>query len=111
MSVEMVDIYFSVPRDLLASLSQSEESKRMFYLFMEDILKRVSGIQGARNLKKTVLHSPGMTSSTECAICLEPIRMFSTINILPCRHGFHPNCVAQLTRNHHYQCPVCRTPM
>lgn len=111
MSVEMVDIYFSVPRELLASLHQSEESKRMFYAFMEDVLKRVNGIHNAKKLKRVVLHSPSMTASTECAICLEPLRMFSTINILSCRHAFHPKCVDELTSNHHYQCPVCRTPM
>ena len=108
MNVEMVDIHFSIPRDLLSTLHRSEESKELFHRFMDDILMRISSMHNSYNLKKVVFHSPHMITNTDCAICLEPIRLFSTINILPCRHGFHTECVKDLTRSHHYNCPVCR---
>lgn len=108
MNSEMVDIYFSVPWDLLMTMNESEETTRVFHHFMNDILKRVSSMHNSRNLKKKVFHSPQMITNTDCAICLEPIRLYSTINILPCRHGFHPDCVKELTDNKHYQCPLCR---
>lgn len=104
----MVDINLSVPLELLMTINQSEETKRVFHHFMDDILKRVFSIRNVRSLKKTVFHSPQMIANTDCAICLEPIQLFSTINILPCRHGFHPDCVKELTSSHHYQCPLCR---
>lgn len=111
MSVDMVDIYFSVPRDLLRTLKQSDESKHVFFRCMENVLHRISNIQDALNLKKVVFHTPSMIINTDCAICLEPISLFSTITMLPCRHGFHPSCVKTLTDNNHYSCPVCRSPM
>lgn len=107
----MVDIYFSVPRDLLLSLNRSEESKQLFHRFMDDVLLRISAMHNSKNLKKVIYHSSNMITNTECAICLDPIRMYSTISVLPCRHGFHPECVKNLTNNNHYSCPVCRTPM
>jgi hypothetical protein len=108
MNVEMVDIYFSIPRDLLSTLGRSEESKRLFHRFMDDILLRISSMQNSKNIKKILFHSPSMITNTDCAICLEPIKLYSTINILPCCHGFHTECVKDLTNSHHYNCPVCR---
>lgn len=111
MDHELVDIYFSIPRDLLLALSRSEETKRVFHHFMDDILMRASSIHNSRNLKKKVYHSPTMITNTDCAICLEPIRLYSTINILPCHHGFHVACAKELTNSNHYQCPLCRALM
>lgn len=108
MNVEMVDIHFSIPRDLLSTLHRSEESKELFHRFLDDILMRISSMHNSCNLQKVVFHSPHMITNTDCAICLEPIRLFSTINILPCRHGFHIECMKDLTNSHHYNCPVCR---
>lgn len=109
MNIEMVDIYFSIPRELL--MDPSDETKQVFYRFMDDIFKRIHSIYNSKNLKKMVLHSPQMITNTDCAICLEPIRLYSTIHILHCRHGFHVDCIKELTDNHHYQCPICRTPL
>lgn len=111
MNIEMVDIYFSVPRELLMTLNRSDESKRIFYRFIDDILLRVSSIQNSRNLKKFVYHSPNMITNTDCSICLEPIQLYSSITILPCRHGFHVGCAKELIESHHHQCPLCRTLM
>lgn len=111
MNVEMVDISFSIPREFLSNLNHSEENQRIFFQFMKEILERVSSIQNSKNLKKTFYHSPSMITNTDCAICLEEIRLFSSIHIFPCRHGFHVHCTKSLTDNHHYTCPVCRTPL
>lgn len=111
MNVEMVDIHFSVPWDLLSTLHRSEETKALFHRFLDDILVRVSSMHRSHNLKKVVYHSARMTTNTDCAICLSPLRLYSTIHILPCRHGFHIECVKDLTNNHHYHCPMCRAPI
>lgn len=108
MNVEMVDIYFSIPRDLLSTLTHSEESKRLFHRFMDEILLRISNMQSSKNIKKSIYHTPSMITNTECAICLEPIKLYSTINILSCHHGFHTECIKDLTNSHHYNCPICR---
>lgn len=107
----MVDISFSIPREFLSNLNHSEENQLIFTQFMKEILQRVSKMQNSKNLKKIIYHTPSMITNTDCAICLEEIRLFSSIHILPCRHGFHIHCVKSLTDNHHYTCPVCRTPL
>lgn len=107
----MVDIQFSIPRELLVSLNHSDEVKQLFHGFMEEILKKISSIHSCQSMKKVVFHSPDMISNTECAICLEELRLFSTIHILSCRHGFHVECLKELTNSHHYNCPVCRASM
>lgn len=111
MNVEMVDIYFSIPRDFLLGINQSEETKRVFYNFMNDVLGRISSIHNSKNLKNIIFHSPEMVINTDCAICLEPLKLYSSIHVLPCRHGFHLSCVKSLTENHYYSCPICRTPL
>lgn len=111
MNVEMVDIHFSVPRELISTLNRSEETKRIFHNFIDDVLFKISGMHNSHNLKKLVYHTPDMIINTDCAICLEPLRLYSTINILPCHHGFHPECVKDLTNSNHYICPVCRAPL
>lgn len=108
MSVEMVDIHFSIPRELILSLNRSDDVKQLFHGFMDDILNKISSIHSCQNIKKVVFHSPQMIRNTDCAICLEEIRLFSNISILPCRHGFHIDCIQELTNSHHYNCPVCR---
>lgn len=107
----MVDISFSIPREILSSLNHSEETKRIFYKFMNEILERVSSIHNSKNLKTITYHTPNMITNTDCAICLDPIRLYSSISILSCKHGFHVECIKSLTNNHYYSCPVCRTPL
>lgn len=109
--MEMVDISFSMPRGLLLALGRSEENQQVFHRFLDSVLMRISSIYHSRNLKKKVYHSPRMIVNTECPICLDPIRLYSSINILPCRHGFHVGCAKELTNSHHYQCPLCRALM
>lgn len=109
--VEMVDICFSIPRELLATLNHSEETKQIFYRFMGDVMKRISSIHNSGNQKKCVYHTPSMITNTDCSICLEPISLYSSINILPCRHGFHVGCMNELVDSHYYSCPTCRAPL
>ena len=42
-----------------------------------------------------------------CSICLNQFEQDTEIIILPCRHGFHPNCIDQWLRLHS-ECPSCR---
>jgi hypothetical protein len=107
----MVDISFSIPRQFLSNLNHSEETKRIFYNFMNEILEKISSIHNSKHLKKIIYHTPNMMKNTDCAICLDPIRLYSPVHILPCKHGFHIECIKSLTENHYYSCPMCRTPL
>ena len=56
-------------------------------------------------------HSDTMLGDSErCSICLGPYEQNDEMRVLPCRHGFHANCVeVWLSVDHTRRCPLCRT--
>lgn len=44
----------------------------------------------------------------ECAICQDKFNNDSVINILPCHHYFHKDCIQTWLNQYHHICPVCR---
>jgi|MDSY01.1.fsa_nt_gb hypothetical protein len=47
---------------------------------------------------------------TECAICLETLKMGHWMSLLPCGHIFHTQCVFAWF-NQKKVCPYCETPV
>ena len=43
----------------------------------------------------------------DCSICLEEVKIYSNISILPCGHQFHSICYSNYKG---YVCPLCRVP-
>ena len=43
----------------------------------------------------------------KCPICLVEFEKNDKGNVLPCKHGFHEQCIKEWTKNHP-TCPICR---
>jgi len=43
-----------------------------------------------------------------CPICLADFKEKTRIKLLPCNHGFHPECIEPWIRQHNDSCPMCR---
>jgi len=43
-----------------------------------------------------------------CPICLADFKEKTRIKVLPCDHGFHPECIEPWIRQHNDSCPMCR---
>jgi len=61
------------------------------------------------NNLKTIPYSQGRLQyfSTDCCICLETYVDNEQIKILPCEHGFHPNCIDEWLVVDS-RCPLCK---
>ena len=60
------------------------------------------------SIHKTILHDWKMIIQRECGICLEPILLYSRVQIPLCRHGFHHDCMNRVLEHGFDSCPVCR---
>lgn len=49
----------------------------------------------------------GEEGKAECSICMDSVTLGVEINVLPCNHWFHPDCV-KAWLSEHDTCPVCR---
>jgi E3 ubiquitin-protein ligase RNF115/126 len=49
----------------------------------------------------------GATAEDTCLICLEQLEEATEVLVLPCRHGFHPDCLSPWLKVHS-ECPCCR---
>ena len=47
----------------------------------------------------------------DCAICLEPMPIGTSVRILPCRHAFHDKCINDWFKERQYTCPMCKFDM
>jgi E3 ubiquitin-protein ligase RNF115/126 len=54
-----------------------------------------------------VAWKPGATAEDTCLICLDSLEIGTDVFILPCRHGFHPDCLSPWLKMHS-ECPCCR---
>jgi hypothetical protein len=43
-----------------------------------------------------------------CAVCLEDFAHLAPVKLLPCAHGFHPECIDPWLNNRSDQCPICK---
>lgn len=46
--------------------------------------------------------------SEKCSICMDKFNQTDIIKILPCKHYFHKNCVAEWLTKYNHICPLCR---
>lgn len=46
--------------------------------------------------------------SEKCSICMDKFNQTDLIKILPCKHYFHKNCVAEWLTKYNHICPLCR---
>jgi len=47
-------------------------------------------------------------TNDQCPICLTDFKEKTRIKLLPCDHGFHPECIEPWIRQHNDSCPMCR---
>jgi hypothetical protein len=53
--------------------------------------------------------SPNQPHNDTCAICLEDFSEGLEVKLLPCMHGFHPDCVDPWLNARSELCPICKT--
>ena len=106
-----MDIVITIPRDMMMHVDGSEEQASNFNAFIgrvvTEMIKEVSRT-AYRDIRVVVLHDSGMIKNDECAVCMEPIRLFSRVAIPPCGHGLHSSCMNQIREHRHHTCPMCR---
>jgi E3 ubiquitin-protein ligase RNF115/126 len=52
-------------------------------------------------------YTDGSCVEDTCSVCLEQFQKNDDIVVLPCKHGFHPQCIDPWL-NMHSECPSCR---
>lgn len=52
-------------------------------------------------------YTDGICIDNTCAICLDNMNENEEVIVLPCRHGYHRNCI-ETWLNAHNVCPTCR---
>jgi hypothetical protein len=52
-------------------------------------------------------YHPGEAADHVCAVCLEELEEGAEVIVLPCKHGFHTNCLTPWLKMHS-ECPYCR---
>jgi len=85
------------------------------------LLRAFSRIRKRRTVKMRVRVIPEVIFSSEkleakginlmndsCPICLVDFKEKTRIKLLPCDHGFHPECIEPWIRQHNDSCPMCR---
>lgn len=56
---------------------------------------------------KPVNYKHGDCVEETCSICLDDLEEDKEVIILPCKHGFHPDCINPWLKMHS-ECPICR---
>jgi len=99
---------FSIERGALSSLQRSRQAKRQLHEFVEEVITKAFSVYNSYNVVNQTYHSPHLITNTECSICLDPFNLYTTISVLPCKHGFHKKCMDSMIMNDYHECPVCR---
>jgi len=76
-------------------------------LFTEDLLVKAPGAKCKVTTKCQIKSKVRLTNSV-CPICLENFENQTKIKLLPCDHGYHPECIGPWIADHSDSCPVCR---
>lgn len=56
-------------------------------------------------LKRT---HPRRIHNDSCAICIEDFTEGLQVKLLPCSHGFHPQCIDPWLKDRSDLCPICK---
>ena len=56
---------------------------------------------------KPVKYDDGCCVEDTCSVCLEQFQKDDDVVVLPCKHGFHPQCIEPWLKMHS-ECPSCR---
>lgn len=107
----VIDVSFSLSRSTMESLAQSRDAKRALHEFLVVIMEKIIDTCGQyvpKPMNEFVFHSPHLIKNRECAICLDPIQLYSVIKSPPCKHGFHSSCMDSVLGHGFRHCPICR---
>jgi len=74
-------------------------------LFSNDLLKTQDM---SRDLAGEYKSNGKYLTNTDCPVCLESFVEKETIKLLPCGHGFHPECIEPWIAGRKDSCPICR---
>mmetsp|Transcript_26025 Transcript_26025/g.36353 ORF Transcript_26025/g.36353 Transcript_26025/m.36353 type:complete len:241 (+) Transcript_26025:489-1211(+) len=58
--------------------------------------------------EKVAISSGKICHNSSCVICLEEFKLGTNITVLPCKHGFHSECIVPWLRDRSDQCPICK---
>lgn len=47
--------------------------------------------------------------AVECGVCLQPLTPETVVSCLPCKHGFHSECITRWLTDFRGTCPLCTT--
>jgi len=92
------------------------------FLAMYYLIRRAYSRWARRNRRRTVhlrlpttRYRPKENSETEivchndiCAVCMEEFSDGLPIKVLPCKHGFHADCIIPWLRGFSDECPICK---
>lgn len=59
---------------------------------------------------KPIQYKTGDAVEDTCSICLEQLEDDTSVIVLPCKHGFHAECIAPWLKMHS-ECPSCRSKL
>jgi hypothetical protein len=110
-SGDNIHIDLMIPRSMIQEVSRDRRIRRRFQDFVGDVLTKVADMFVQRTydtIKTSILHSYQLVINSECAVCLDPLRLFSNVCIPPCKHGFHTQCMEEVIKHRFESCPVCR---
>jgi len=72
-------------------------------LFTRKLVNPDLGVEEGRNQRKET-----RLTNTSCPICLDNFEEQIKIKLLPCKHGFHSECIGPWISDHSDSCPICR---
>ena len=92
-------------------------NEEQFQALAERLFRLNQGSMGSppvsKDFKETLKpqkYKDGCCAEDVCSICLEQFKDDEDVIILPCRHGFHPDCLDPWLKMHS-ECPSCRAKL
>lgn len=110
-SNDTIEIRIVIPQPIIIDATRNRQTMRSFQEFLGRIIFKMSDLITVKtydSIRSSILHSAHLIKNTDCAICLENLRLFSSIKIPPCLHGFHAGCMDKVIEHRFDSCPVCR---
>ena len=107
-----IHIDLAIPRSMIMEVSRDHRIRRRFQQFVGDVVTKIAYMFAEKTsydtIKTSILHSYQLVINSECAVCLDPLRLFSTVCIPECKHGFHVKCMEEVIKHRFDSCPICR---